>query len=101
MPVLITCINTKKGPVKHLIGNIYLYCPLCLNVAQKITSLCVLRKGNQHKYEFGHFEMKPEFQTQQTYHVIGNPRELANRESGFPADMIECLLTRQGLVNKE
>ena len=86
MPVLITCINTKKGPVKHLI------------VAQKITILCVLRKGNQHKYEFGHFEMTPEFQT---HHVIGNPRELANRELGFPADMMERLLARQGFANKE
>ena len=45
--------------------------------------------------------MTPEFQTQQIYHVIGNPRELANRELGFPADMIERLLTRQGFVNKE
>ena len=61
----------------------------------------MLRKGNRSKYEFCRFEMTPEFQTQQTYHVIGNPRELANRESGFPADMIESLLTRQGFVNKQ
>ena len=59
------------------------------------------KKRESTQYEFGHFEMTPEFQTQQTYHVIGNPRELANGESGFPADMIECLLTRQGFVNKE
>ena len=101
MPVSITHINTKKGPFKHLILNIYLYFPLYLNVAQKITILCVLRKGNPPIYEFGRFEMTPEFQTQQTYHVIGNPRKLTNRESGFPADMIECLLISQGLVNKE
>ena len=85
----------------HLIGNRYLYFPVYLNEAQKITILCVLRKGNPPKYEFGHFEMTPEFQTQQTYHVIGNPRELANGESGFPADMIKHLLTRQRFVNKE
>ena len=89
----------KKGPFEHLTGNIYLYFPLYLNEAQKITILCVLRKGNPPKY--GHFEMTPEFQTQQTYHVIGNPRELAEEESGFPADMTECLLTGQGFVNKE
>ena len=69
----------------------YLYWTLYFNVALSITSPCVLKKGNQPKYEFGHFEMTPEFQTQQTYHMIGNPRELANRELGFPADMIECL----------
>ena len=51
----------KKGPFKHLIGTIYLfYCPLYLNVAQKITILCVIRKGNPPKYEFGRFEMTPE-----------------------------------------
>ena len=55
----------KKGPFKHLVGNIYLYFPLYLNEAQKITILCVLRKGNPPKYEFGHSEMTPEFQTQQ------------------------------------
>ena len=50
----------KKGLFKHLIGNIYLYCPFYLNVAQKIRSiLCVLRKGNPSKYEFDHFEMTP------------------------------------------
>ena len=91
----------KKGPFKYLFGKIYLYCTLYLIEAQKITILCALRKGNPPKYEFGRFEMTPEFQTKQTYHVIGNPRELANGESGFPADMIECLLTRQGFVNKE
>ena len=50
----------KMGPFKHLIGKIYLYCPLYLNVAQKITILCVIRKGNPPKYEFGRFEMTPE-----------------------------------------
>ena len=48
-----------KGPFKHLIGKIYLYCPLYLNVAQNLTILCVLRKGNNPpKYEFGRFEMR-------------------------------------------
>ena len=60
MPVLITHINTKRVPFKHLIVNIYLYCPFYLNVAQKITILCVLSKGNPPKYEFDHFEMTPE-----------------------------------------